>query len=77
MVKFSVTLPNFRRCNGVKDLCKLWENISFSFYKYPNSPKEFGIEYPVDGEYVELEDIAKKVLRKTAKPLIISLPQLT
>ena len=59
MVKFSVTLPNFRRCNGVKDLCKLWENISFSFYKYPNSPKEFGIEYPVDGEYVELEDIAQ------------------
>ena len=37
----------------------LRECISFSFYKCPNSPKEFGIEYPVDGEFVELEDIVQ------------------
>ena len=55
-IKFSV---NFRRCIEVNNLSKLWGNISFSFYKYPNSPKEFGIECPVDGEYVELEDIAQ------------------
>ena len=50
LVKFSVTFQNFRRCIKVKDLRKLWESISFSFYKCPNFPKEFRIEYPVDGE---------------------------
>ena len=61
MVKFSVTFQNFRRCIEVKDLHKLWESISFSFYKCPNFPKEFGIEYPVDGEYVELKRVVEAV----------------
>ena len=55
-MKFSVTFQNVRRCIEIEDLHKLWESISFSFYNFPNFPKEFGIQYPVDGEYAELED---------------------